>query len=411
MTKDESGARPSLTPLPPGLRVPLRALDPGGRDALFQRAALDFGDYDRLVAMTYSGTQEDVPWMRLLETLRRQLQANYVTLILRSQREGQPLQVVFAGEARPAIVQPYEAELAAVDPFVNLPRDRTVMLDELIDEEAWQASSYYRSFHEPLNLRYHMGADIGMEAEPACRLRVSRPHGAERFGERERALCNLLLPHLLAAVQLRASLDIAEVERHFYVGMLDRLSVGAVLLDRDGRILRLNQVAGDILARRDGLAIVGGSLAAALNGENRELRRLVGEAIAAAGRHMPGVVAGMSVSRPSGGSPLGVAVRAVPPTEWSEPSSRPAAAVIIRDPDMRVLAVDDQLKRLYGLTSAEAALALELMAGNTVDEAARNLGVSRNTARCQIRAIFAKTGVTRQAELLRVLLSGVAPLA
>ena len=45
-----------------------------------------------------------------------------------------------------------------------------------------------------------------------------------------------------------------------------------------------------------------------------------------------------------------------------------------------------------------------------VDEAAQRLNVSRNTARCQIRAIFAKTGVTRQTELLRVLLSGVAPL-
>lgn len=408
MRNDGAGAP---TPASPGLRVPLRALDPGDRDALFRRAALDFGDYDRLVAMVYAGTQETVPWMRLLEALRERLGANYVTLILRAQREGQSLQVVFAGEARPAIVQPYEAELAAVDPFVNLPRDRTVMLDELIDEEAWQAGVYYRAFHEPLNLRYHMGADIGMEAEPSCRLRVSRPHGAERFGERARALCNLLLPHLLAAVQLRASLDIAEVERHFYVGMLDRLSVGAVLLDRNGRILRLNQAASEILARRDGLAIVGGLLAATLNSENRELRRLIEQAIAAAGRHLPGIVAGMSVSRPSGGAQLGIAVRAAPPTEWSEPSSRPAAMVVIRDPEVRVLASDEQLKRLYGLTGAEAGLALQLMAGRTVDEAAQELGVSRNTARCQIRAIFAKTGVTRQAELLRVLLSGVAPLA
>ena len=51
------------------------------------------------------------------------------------------------------------------------------------------------------------------------------------------------------------------------------------------------------------------------------------------------------------------------------------------------------------------------MAGCTVEEAAQRLNVTRNTARCQIRAVFAKTGVTRQTELLRVLLSGVAPLA
>ncbi|ENO81149.1 regulatory protein LuxR [Thauera sp. 28] len=394
-----------------GLRVPLRALEPGDRNTLFRRSGLDFDDYDSLVALAYGGTQDAVPWMQLLESLRTLLGANYVTLILRSHGASQSLQVVFAGEARPAIVQPYEAELAAVDPFVNLPRDRMVMLDELIDEAAWQAGVYYRSFHEPLNLRYHMGADIGMEAEPSCRLRVSRPPWAERFGERERAICNLLLPHLHAAVQLRASLDIAEVERHCYVGMLDRLSVGVVLLDRNARILRLNQAATEILGRRDGLSVVAGSLSAALNGEGRALRGLIERAVVAGARHEPGVVDGMSISRPSGGPQLGVAVRAMPPTEWSEPSSRPAAMVIIRDPDVRLLASDEQLKRLYGLTNAEASLALELMAGRTVDEAAQALGISRNTARCQVRAIFAKTGVTRQAELLRVLLSGVAPLA
>ena len=76
-----------------------------------------------------------------------------------------------------------------------------------------------------------------------------------------------------------------------------------------------------------------------------------------------------------------------------------------------MLASHDELKPLYRLTTAEANLAVQLMAGCTEEEAAQRLNVTRNTARCQIRAVFAKTGVTRQTELLRVLLSGVAPLA
>jgi len=382
------------------------------REIFFRRSELSFHDYDRLVGLAYTGAQEGVPWTRLLDELRDCLQANYVSLILRSASyPDHPMQVVFAGEARPAIVQPYESELDVIDHFVNLPRNQAVVLEELIDEESWLKGVYYQAFHEPMNMRYHMAADIGMGVESSCRLRVSRPHGAQRFGDRERAICNLLVPHLDTAVQLRASFDIAEVERHLYVGMFDRMSVGVALLHRDRRVLRLNQVATELLAKGDGLKLVDGHLMASIPSESRKLRQLIEQAVVMAGTHRVGVVSGMSLSRPSGMAALGLAVRAAALTEWSDPSNRPAAMVIIRDPEAGVLASDEQLKRLYGLTNAEAALALELMSGRTMEESANHLGVSRNTTRCQLRAIFAKTGVTRQAELLRVLLSGVAPLS
>lgn len=67
---------------------------------------------------------------------------------------------------------------------------------------------------------------------------------------------------------------------------------------------------------------------------------------------------------------------------------------------------NDAICRLYGLTPAESTLTLKLLDGLTVDEAAEELSISRNTARCQLRATFAKTGVTRQTELLRLLLGG-----
>lgn len=392
------------------MRTPPIAAEVTDRLQLFELSELGFVAFDSLVGMVYAGTQETVPWTRLLDRLREVLGANYVTLILRAPQAGQPLQVVFSGKAQPTLAASFYTDWGAIDPFVNLPRNRMVTLEDLVDDDEWLAGSYYREFHAPLDVRYHMAADIGMGSEPACRLRVSRPHGSERFGARERAICNLLLPHLATAVQLRASFDIAEVERFFYAGMLDRLSVGAVFLDRDGRILKTNAAASELLAQRDGLSIVNGGLSAAYPGENHELRRLIEQVVSPGGKVRPGVVAGMSVSRSSGRPSLGVAVRAAPPTEWSEPSSRPAALVIIRDPEARVVASNEQLKRLYGLTPAEANLALHLMEGCTVDEAAQRLNVSRNTARCQIRAIFAKTGVTRQTELLRVLLSGVAPL-
>jgi DNA-binding CsgD family transcriptional regulator len=53
----------------------------------------------------------------------------------------------------------------------------------------------------------------------------------------------------------------------------------------------------------------------------------------------------------------------------------------------------------FGLTVAEAKLAAKLASGSGVNGAAASLGVSRETARTQLKAVFTKTNTCRQAEL------------
>lgn len=57
----------------------------------------------------------------------------------------------------------------------------------------------------------------------------------------------------------------------------------------------------------------------------------------------------------------------------------------------------------FGLTRAETRLALKLQAGLTLAEAGRDLDISINTVRNQLRAIFDKLGLRRQSELARTL--------
>ncbi len=56
-------------------------------------------------------------------------------------------------------------------------------------------------------------------------------------------------------------------------------------------------------------------------------------------------------------------------------------------------------------------LASELAKGLTLDDAAAALDISRNTARSQLQAVFRKTGVSRQSELVLLLLGSVATLS
>ena len=65
---------------------------------------------------------------------------------------------------------------------------------------------------------------------------------------------------------------------------------------------------------------------------------------------------------------------------------------------------------LYGLTQAEVKLVELLCDGWSLEEAATQRGVTMNTARSQLKQIFFKTGTGRQSELVRLVLSGIAPI-
>jgi DNA-binding CsgD family transcriptional regulator len=70
----------------------------------------------------------------------------------------------------------------------------------------------------------------------------------------------------------------------------------------------------------------------------------------------------------------------------------------------RALPQPEELRARYGLTHAEAALAVEICVGDGLQAAANRRGVSLATARTHLAHIFQKTGVGRQAELVRLIM-------
>ena len=58
------------------------------------------------------------------------------------------------------------------------------------------------------------------------------------------------------------------------------------------------------------------------------------------------------------------------------------------------------------MTSAEAAVAVEVLEADGLRAVASRLGISLATARTHLAHVFDKTGTRRQAELVRLLLRG-----
>jgi DNA-binding CsgD family transcriptional regulator len=76
-----------------------------------------------------------------------------------------------------------------------------------------------------------------------------------------------------------------------------------------------------------------------------------------------------------------------------------------RAPDLAAFPEVARLRAEFGLTKAEARLALRLAEGSSLASAARAFNVKLTTVRSQLQQVFVKTGTSRQTELVALLLN------
>lgn len=79
------------------------------------------------------------------------------------------------------------------------------------------------------------------------------------------------------------------------------------------------------------------------------------------------------------------------------------ALLLITDCDNRSTSDVARLRMTFGLSDSEARLAVLLSSGKTLAQAADALEVTYETARTQLKSVFAKSGTRRQAELVDLL--------
>jgi DNA-binding CsgD family transcriptional regulator len=226
------------------------------------------------------------------------------------------------------------------------------------------------------------------------------------FDSRQKRLFAALAQHLVRAVALQRHVHHLQISQHHALAALDRLQQGFMLVDATARPLYVNSVGKNLLDGRDGVRLEGGRLSASHADDTRELQAL----IASCDGENPEKIGGeMKLVRASGRLPLQVLVTPLRPGSdiAAIPSAvnwRPSATVLITDPEVKVRSRVDELRERFGLTRAEAAFALEIIKGDGRKATADRLGITVGTARGHLSKIFDKTGVSRQAELVRLLL-------
>lgn len=87
--------------------------------------------------------------------------------------------------------------------------------------------------------------------------------------------------------------------------------------------------------------------------------------------------------------------------------TKPVFAIVIRDHDRALRSSIAAIKTFHGLTPSEARMLGLVCEGLDTIAASERLGIAKTTARTHLQRLFAKTGTTRQSELVHFVVSFV----
>lgn len=200
---------------------------------------------------------------------------------------------------------------------------------------------------------------------------------------------------------IQSELERALIERDASLFVLDRVQTGAVLVDRYASSLAFNQTISKLFQEGDALFLCHGRLHARKQQDTNLLHSAIARASETASENWSGKL--FPIHRVDG-SRLALLISPMPCPARADRAQGTIAAVLVRDSRHNPKPVTADLRSLYHLTSTEAHLAVELVSGVSLHEAARHRGVSLHTVKSQLKSIMLKTGTARQAELTRVIL-------
>ena len=290
--------------------------------------------------------------------------------------------------------------------------DRFVWSEEYLTSDELEKTEVYRRYMQPQDfLSEGQCGHVLAEADgrPLAAIGIYRRKGGRPITPSDAMLLDPLVPHLRNAYAIHCELSEARYRHLVTSEAIDRFPIGVLFIDRELQVVDSNRAADRIAAHRDGFSIIRGVPQATGSVSAAGFLSLLGWGVKA------DATAGVrgstfSVQRPSGRQPYQALVAPLLSAPVATQPGRPVAVVFIADPEDQQLRMPHLLAALYNLTGAESDLAVLLSAGHSIEDAAKARNVTANTVRSQLKKVFAKTGVSRQTDLVRLLTASVAAL-
>jgi hypothetical protein len=232
---------------------------------------------------------------------------------------------------------------------------------EVIPKEELVRSEFYNDFLLLQDVHTALRMYLLAEADRTAIVSVGRsPRRGEWEGKNVDQM-RRLAPHLQRAAQINLRLGVVRLNEASASEALDALAHDAIIVSDDGKALFVNRAAAAIIAEADGIHIDGTGLRAAGRQDSEALRKLIAAA-ATAGTEPEAAGGALALSRPSGRRPLAILVAPLHAGAGWFGDQQPRAIVFLSDPEHLAAVPEKYLQRLYSITPAEAAVAVQIPA-------------------------------------------------
>ncbi len=289
--------------------------------------------------------------------------------------------------------------------------NHVVSIPELVDYQEFRRGRFYQEWARPQGWVDVGVAVLERSATGCAYLSISRHRAHGMVDDEMRARMRVIVPHVRRAVLIGRTVGFKQAEAAAFAQTLDALSAAVFLLDTSGRLVHANAAGHDLLDASDVLRATGDRLVAV----NTEIEQVLNAAIAAAGRGDMAVGA-TGIALPliaRGGThhiahvlPLRSGLRA-----QSERASGASVALFVRRVGMECRPSSDLVRQTYKLTPAELRVLFGIVEVGGVPDVAVKLGVAETTVKTHLGRVFAKTGTSRQADLVKLVAAFSSPVA
>ena len=312
--------------------------------------------------------------------------------------------LLLRGEPRPELKRDYAENYAAIDErpaaVLREPFGKLVHTASLLPDGVRRISPTYNEYLVPnagencLNVRMTATRDL----QVAWSLVGPGGGHASDWSTDQIDAIRQLLPHVRQFVRVRHALAEARADGMKTTALLDTRRIGMLLLDRHGEVVEANDWASALLARSEGLSVRQGRLVGVPPADADGVAVLLD----AACRERRG--GSMPIARPHG-EPMVLYATPTEPAEVPPPTDRGVARILIAEPFATPPVNALRVAAALGLTPAQARVAAALAAGGTAASIAAATHRTQAAVRWNIRETLTRLGLSRQLDLVRVVLS------
>lgn len=269
------------------------------------------------------------------------------------------------------------------------------------------ARVFYHEVMRPQRFRHTLHVGLSGTTERSLGMIFQRSPRQGAFENQAVDALSRIAPHLQRALQLHARVQTVNGLSVGMAAVLDQTPMGVLLLGRAGHVLHANSKAERILQKTGALRITSTGLEAAGRNEQPRLKALIAAALGE--RLEPQCGAMIRLHDENGIPALRVQVTPLHVQAQGDPLAPGdvRAAVWVGGYESMQLC-PETLSLFYELTRAESELLARLVEGWTLSDIAGLRQVRESTVRTQLKTLMTKLGVSRQVDLVRLVLSGPA---